>query len=627
MPFQKVISLALLLLALLFALPLMGQEEAEKIDSTIIEIVSTQSLKGIDTLGLKILSGNVVLIQGNSTFHCDSAYLYEGRNDMKAYGNVLIEQGDSVEIEANFLDYNGTTRKATLVDKVLLTDNVTIITADSMDYWMDTKRALIKSEVFITDQKVEVWADSVDYYSQQKKAYLTGNTKLTDGGMEIIADEMDYDFNSENGYYRGNGNVTNKNTILKSEDGFYDAKTKDVRFTNSVSVDDPEYQLDTDTLLYNTTTELATFNGESRIVNQGNIINSKGGSYDKASNRIVLDKSPVLSNPPQSLSADSLYFDKTTGIGYATGNVFWTDSSEEVTITGKYMEYFEETQYVLSTDSVLMQQIIDGDTLFLSADTIVSMRGDSAKYFRAYQNVRVFKSDFQAVCDSLNYNFADSSFHFFQDPILWSDNSQLTGDTILLTTHNSKPKNIYLYPNGVVGQMGYPQIYDQLRGDTIVGSFVESELVKIDVKGAAESIYYAQNERDQYYGINESKGNRMVILLENREVQMIKMYEDPMATFHPIKKVDPLGFKVKGFRWRVNERPLTSNELRTPWKRPSGRAVPVEPGATSEEPVEAPTTPKPPVDRPSGELEPSTKDATERKGTKDPSQRGGSKEP
>lgn len=613
---------------LLFFLPLglLAQNNSVESDSTLIEIISTQKLKGIDSIGLKILRGNVVLKQGNSTFHCDSAYLFEGRKDLEAFGNVLIQQGDSIEIESQYLDYDGAKRKATLFQDVLLTDRVTVITADSMDYWMDSKRAIIKSDVFITDEKVQVWADEVDYFSSQKKAYLTGDTRLEDQQVTITADEMDYDFNEEQGDYRGNGTVTNNSTLLTSETGFYDAVTKDVRFTESVHVDDPEYQLDTDTLLYNTITEIATFNGESKVINQTNTIYSNGGRYDKVSNLIILDESPVLENGSQYLEADSLFFDKETGVGYASGDIFWKDTSENITITGHYMEYFEDTEYVLATDSVLMQQIIDGDTLFLTADTIVSVRVDSAKSFKAHRNVRIYKSDFQAVCDSFHYDFADSVFYFFDDPVLWSDDSQLSGDTIVMRTENNNPKNIRMWPNALVGQKGYEKIYDQLAGKEIYGFFENKELNKISIKGAAESIYYALNDREEYYGVNESQASNMVILLEDREVQMIKMYENPKATFHPIADVDPLGFKLNGFQWREEERPTSPESLFEMVERPkrdSREEAQTYPENTEDaDPSSRGSSPT----KGTGTLDDAPRDPTKRGGadkSRDPTKRGG----
>ena len=63
------------------------------------------------------------------------------------------------------------------------------------------------------------------------------------------------------------------------------------------------------------------------------------------------------------------------------------------------------------------------------------------KYFEAYKNVKIFSDSLQAVGDSLFFSGQDSVFRLFNQPIIWAQENQISGDTIYLFLKN---KNFYL---------------------------------------------------------------------------------------------------------------------------------------------------------------------------------------
>jgi len=194
-------------------------------------------------------------------------------------------------------------------------------------------------------------------------------------------------------------------------------------------------------------------------------------------------------------------------------------------------------------------------------DTTIVPITDSLTILQAYPNVRFFKSDFQGRCDSLIYITNDSSFQFYQDPVLWSNQSQLTADTILLTTLKNKPHSIQLINTAIIGNESSERIYNQLKGDTIIGHFKDSQLHRIRVLENAESIYFAQNEKEEYYGINQAASKNMTIFIENEEIQKIKFYKKPQASFFPMKQSDPYSYLLPNFKWRIKERPLKWQDI------------------------------------------------------------------
>ena len=591
----------------LFLLMDANAQVAEETDSSyLIHIINTNTLEGYedeDGLDAKKLVGDVQLRQDTVFFSCDSAYLYKSINSFKAYGQIHIQQGDSLDIYADYLKYNGVSKMAYLYDNVLLDDKKTIITSDTLLYYLDNKKAILFNNVHVTDQKVDIYSDSLEYFTDRKRADLKKNVKLIDGEMEINADQMDYDFNTDIGRYAGNGKLTNKNSLLTSEKGKYIRKEDKVIFWEDVYVEDVDHTIDTDTLVYNTVTEFAEFNGETRIVNEGNVIECLSGTYDKKNDQINITGESFLENGPQTLNADSMFYDKASNTSFASGDVIWNDTAQNVSVNCDYLEYNEKDNHFKASQNLLFKQVIDGDTLYLTADTLktidrvisnsISMdstqtntakidsisidstqtntakidsieleeENDSLKTLTAYSNVMIYKSDFQSVCDSLIYDTRDSMFTFFKLPTVWFDNNQLTADTITLQTKNNEPTSFFLRKNAIIGSEEQEGLYNQIKGDTILGHFAEGKISQMDVNNNAESIYFAKDDENRFYGINQSKGKNIIVLIENEEVVKIKFYKQVSGEFHNVSKKDPYSYKFDTFKWNVEARPSSVNDL------------------------------------------------------------------
>ena len=114
--------------------------------------------------------------------------------------------------------------------------------------------------VHINDNdSIDTYSDYLRYYGNDKKAYLKGNVKLTDGKGTLTTPDLDYDLNTHIGIYTKTGKVVTDSSTLTSQQGYYYGETRDVYFKKNVVLVNPDYHVTTDTLLYNTYTNVATF--------------------------------------------------------------------------------------------------------------------------------------------------------------------------------------------------------------------------------------------------------------------------------------------------------------------------------------------------------------------------------
>ncbi len=108
----------------------------------------------------------------------------------------------------------------------------------------------------------------------------------------------------------------------------------------------------------------------------------------------------------------------------------------------------------------------DGDTLFLSADTLVSIENKIPKKKRllAYHTVKIFKNDMQGIADSLAYISSDSTLFFYHDPVLWTDENQMTADSIHMLLKQKRIHRIYMVSNSFVVSIDSLDDYNQIKG-------------------------------------------------------------------------------------------------------------------------------------------------------------------
>lgn len=550
------------------------QPAAQSSDDKSLQIISTDLLEVIakGNKPARKLIGNVALQQGDVLMECDSAVFYFEENNIEAFGHIHIAQGDSVNIYSDRLIYNGNKQKATFYDRVKLNDKKTDIKADTLYYFVATKKAVLQNNVFLTDKKNDVYAKRVDYYVNTKKAELYDDVRLTDGKVDITAQQMSYDVNKQEGTYKGGGKLVDGTTTLTSEKAHYYGATKKTIFEENVHLVSPEYDLRTPQLTYDIRTETADFNGQSVITGKdGSRINTTAGIYDTKNDRLKLNQRTAVHNPPQTLVADDLDYNKVIGFGKARGNVEWTDTSQNITILSQAADFDDTKHTVLAYGRPLLLNISGQDTLFLSADTLKGFTGSQqtpkdkkttatadtsgGKAFYAYRNVQIFRTDMQGICDSLVYSTSDSIFRMYYNPIIWSDNNQLNADTIIAYTKNNKLQQVDLIRSAFVASKEQEMVFNQVKAKNITGYFNDSTITHIYAEANAESIYYIKNEKEEYSGLNRAQSRIMWIYFKAKDVDRINFVEKPEAIFYPIQQVNPSDFLLKGFRWLDNKRP------------------------------------------------------------------------
>jgi lipopolysaccharide export system protein LptA len=220
---------------------------------------------------------------------------------------------------------------------------------------------------------------------------------------------------------------------------------------------------------------------------------------------------------------------------------------------------------VLDTSVVSIKESIAKPVknITLQKDTAINISKDTAiRYFQAFHHVRIFNDSLQAVCDSLFYSSEDSVFRLYTDPIVFSNKSQIAGDTIHLYTKNKKANRIYVFDKGIIINELNKKMYNQIGGRTLNGYFKEGVLDYMRVKGSpAESIFYPQDDDSAITGMNRCSGDLIDIYFVDKAVNKVKVVNDVNGIMYPLNQIPGDQKQLPGFIWQDARRPKNKLEL------------------------------------------------------------------
>jgi lipopolysaccharide export system protein LptA len=497
------INYILNLIFLLF-IPLDGYSQnvlPSKKGMTKIEIIySDLSINNAD-LDLTRLLGNVKIRHKEVTMYCDSAHYYKNKNQVQAFSKVHIEQGDTLDLYGNYLFYDG------------------------------------RSEI----------------------AIMTGSVELIDKETHLFTEAINYDVKNKIARYNDKGRIINADNTLTSIIGIYYVSQSLFHFKDSVKIVNPEYVMTADTMDYNTKTETSVFTGPTKLIGDSINLYCEKGWYDTKNKITSVWKNAMIDNRKQIVHGDSLFYNDSTGYGEAFRNVIIEDTTNSIAIKGDYAWYYKQPEKFMVTIKAVFIQISKGDSLFLHADTIraTTIFASNPKGYRllkAYRGCRIFSKSLQAKCDSLSYSFQDSVIRLYTNPVIWSEENQLTSDSMAVFTKNRQTDKLELYNAAFITSEIDTLRFNQIKGRNLTGYFKNNELFKIDIKGNGESIYYLLDGED-ITGVNQTKCANFEVYIDKGKITEIYEFQNPEGQIDPPEPSKTKELRLKGFNWFDSLRP------------------------------------------------------------------------
>ncbi len=404
---------------------------------------------------------------------------------------------------------------------------------------------------------------SLRYTNETNTARLEGDAKLVDNQMTLTAPLMVYNMESKDASYFSGGKIVsnNKENLLTSLTGNYNTESNKSHFEKKVKLIHGAYTLTTEKLNYDNNTETAYIITDTKISSETEKLYCRNGFYRSTDDYTELYERPKSIHESQIIIADTLIGHGKEGWGKFMGNVYLADTIDEKWITGGYGEYHdkEKTQWI--SQFPIYHEMLENDTLFVKSDTLW-MKNDSTQgdLVKAFHHAIIFAQDFQAKCDSLVFQASDSTIHFYKSPMLWSDNRQITGDSMYMVLKYKSPYRFHTLKNSFIVGQTFDQdtnYFDQINGRDLEAFFKNGDLHRIDIKGNGELIYFPlEKESDTTpLGLNKAQCSNISVDVSGRKIKRIKLINEPDSFLIPMEKSKNEPTKLKTFVWWPDQRP------------------------------------------------------------------------
>lgn len=490
-----------------------------------VEILRAGALVQSETIAnAQRLIDSVIIKHEDILMYCDSAYTYENSNRVDAFGHVHINQGDTLNLYAQKVYYDGDRSFAQAIHDVVLE-----------------------------------------------------NKEIT-----LYTDTLDYDMTLNIGYYDCSGKIVDSTNTLTSKVGKYFLDDNLANFTDSVVGFSDKYNLYSEDIQYNTQTEVIYFKGPTTIQDSANTLYAEDGWYNTLTGEADLQTMPRVYNDKQMLTARQILYHKENGDGQAIGNVHLEDYENRTIVKGNEVVYNEGTEQAIVTDSAVFISYNATDSLYLHADTLRTLPDtvEGENIVKAYYSVRFYRNDVQGICDSLVYFTKDSLVQLFDNPVLWSQIHQLSADHIELKQHADAPDEMHMYNNSFIISEQDSGRFDQIKGKNMTGYVVKGQLDHIDVDGNGQTLYYAREE-NEVIGMNRAESSNISIRFREGQIYKIIFQKAPEGELKPLIDLSESEQRLSDFNWQIQRRPINKDDIfrqpATP-KKAEEEALPAQPG-------------------------------------------------
>lgn len=476
--------------------------------------------------GAKVLtrddSEQVHIIHENINLWCDRAIHYAKEDFVEAYGNVVIKQGDTINMTSKYVEYSGKTQLAFASGDVVLENPDSKISSDTLYFDRIKQQAFYRNGGHVQiDSSGTITSKIGRYYMDAKKYKFVEDVVLTNDSTVVKSNFFDFYDETGHAYLFGPSTITTPESKTYCEKGFYDTENKIGYAVKKAKID------------YNNRT----------------------------------------------IKGDSLYFDNNTNFASATNNITVIDTLNKSVVRGHHAEVFKAKDSMFITKRAVAVTVQQKDSIYIHADTLMVTGKPEKRITRAFRNARLFKSDMSAKADSIHSNQetgltqliniskfdSNDAFSVKRKPILWNIENQMTGDTIHLKSNPKTEKldSLIVFNNAfIISKDTLDAGYNQINGKKLVGLFDDNnELYQVDILKNAQSIYYFRNDENELVGIDKSKSGSIRIIVVNRDIEEVRKINQIDGDIYPESKYPKNEKLLKGFDWREDERPKSVEDL------------------------------------------------------------------
>lgn len=510
---------------------------------SIVEVLNADVQEGVNLTNMQVqtFTGNVIFRHQGVLMGTDKAIQNTSTNIMEAFGNIKINQGDTLTIVGDTLYYEGNTRVATIWGKnVVLRDKKVTLKTKKVIYNMASGMAYypVPGEIMQDSSRL---TSRTGYYNTNTKYFnYIGDVEVMHPKFVLCTDSMDYDTHTKKAIFKAFTTITGEDGNMTAERGWYNIQTKESYFSGRSTVDNEKYVLTGDTLNYDSEKDF----GWAR----GNVV-------------FVSKTDSLITVGDEAIRVGSQGITKVNGATISQ----YISQNQTALIAGDSLRIIEKpkvTAAKVTRDSTGMMPDSPGvETLALTPDSLQNnpKKGparEDVQYIIATGNVRVYRADMQSISDSLIYNAVDSTIGYYKEPVLWHKRNQIKADSIDVFLKENRINRMEMVRNCFIIEQDSLFNFNQIKGRNMNAFFTDSsQLEQIDIYGNAESKYFILDEKNKIVGLDLSQCSSMKFIFVNDELENIHFYGDVDSRLVPPGEITQAESRFEDFNYRISEKP------------------------------------------------------------------------
>lgn len=493
---------------------------------------------------------------------------------------------DSIFVKSTTMEYNASTNKATFGYATDAWHDDNMLSSNAGWYDRNKEIFLFNKSVHGMSDTQEGWADSLFYFRNTKDIELLGNAQVTDTtrDMSALAGKMHYtDSLSQLKMTRKPAVIG----VVKEKESapdtvYFGADTLIARMQMMFQVNAAE-QANSKARVEALSTD-AVQSYRQRAAKEAAEAAAKAAENDP--NRPKPKKGAKKSETAEASDAD---VDVASGKADEIPLGKPEAASKSAAIKPADISQDADTVVVKSdsvsvaTDSLSMAAdslSMPTDSLSVPADSLavgtdsLAVNNDSTKvnFITALKNVKIFKSDFQIACDSLEYSGLDSLVRLYQKPLVWNEGRrQYSADSLYAVIRNNSLQKASLMSNAFIIVQEDSLCFDQIRAAEMLAYFdTTGALTRFDALGDANALFYLQ-EDSVYATVNKSEAKMLYATFKDGDLDRVYYFDTAKNDGYPVAQMTREERVLKGFNWLPDKRPRGKSDITPLTVRPSER--------------------------------------------------------
>ena len=562
-----------------------GESNLANVYGPIIKMVNKEAIMYTHKFAFNTLTnigtfgGGATMSQRDNLLESNRGYFHADSSILVCVDDVEIKNPD-YKLQSDSVEYNLNTDIATFYTQTYIWNSKgEILSAKSGEYDQRETTYNFTSDSYILTKKQELWSDTLYYDSKAENAVLYNNIQMLDDDKKVML------FGNFAEYWGDPGDalITKSPSLIN-----FDPQQPDTLYMRSDTIF--ILTVSTDSLEVTDSTNVEVEYIEDGVTKEEPTIESDSAST------VGMDSTSIATVENNLLTPDSL------GVIIADSTVLASDSTtveveEVVELTRserrklkrelkrekreskkrakeaeeraaralkKRERFIADSLEQASKDSLNLDTIQDSlltDSL-ATIDPVIE-KDSVQQVIKAYNNVRIYRKDFQAVCDSLVGFSSDSTLHLYINPVLWNEANQITSTKVDIFTKNQAMDKAVFIGEPIMASKIAGGYFNQVKGQTIEAIMVDNEIKRTEVIGNGQTYYYMQDDKDgSIKGFMTVESANITFTMDSSTVETINYKVNPTYTLYPMDQI-PISQEIilPGFKWEEARRPMHKSSV------------------------------------------------------------------